>query len=289
MGSSGGSQSTNKFTPPDYTVPGWQDYLTRAQGIGADQFAPYGGQTVAELSKPTLSGIQMATDFAQQGTPERSAGGATLLNAMQGGTNPYALQSNPYSGQNPFLQQMIENSNSLIGDTYRRTTEAGLNASMARAGAFGGSQYEDQKAANERNLTSQLAANTNNLLSNQYNQSANLAENQINRATGAYDTAQSRALQAAGLGQGQQQLDMAAINNMIQQGQIPQQYQQALLNAGQQFYQQGQQAPISALDFIGNALARASGNYGTNTMVGPGMSPLTAGLGAGAIGYGLLG
>jgi hypothetical protein len=82
---------------------------------------------------------------------------------------------------------------------------------------------------------------------------------------------------------------LQAIQSLISGGQIPQQYQQSLLNAAKDFYQQGQQAPFTMSDFLRNALASASGGYGTNTQTGPGQNPLMGLLGGGAAAYGMFG
>jgi hypothetical protein len=237
----------------------------------------------------TGGGLQMLTDFAMQGSPERAAGGAALLNATQGFMNPYAVQSNPYAGQNPYLAAMLDASNSNISDKFAKGTAVQTDAAAARSGAFGGSAYNEMTQDNAKTLGGLLASNTNNLLGKNYDQSSQLAENALNRASGAYDTTQNRALQGASIGQGQQGLDLQSIMSLIQGGQIPQKYQQDLLNAGKDFYQQGQQAPFTMSDFLRNALASASGGYGTNTQTGPGQNPLMGLLGGGAAAYGMFG
>lgn len=288
FGGGGGSQSTNKFTPPDYTTQPWQDYLSSAAALQGNALTPYQGQTVANLTPQTGAGLQMLTDYTTQGTPDQAAAQATLLQQMQGNMNPYATAANPYMGNNPYLQDMVKNSNDLISHNFATGTAANTDAAAARSGAFGGSGWQQTTADNSRTLAGSLAANTNNLLSQNYNQSSGLAENALNRATGAYDTSQGRALQGAQVSQGQQGLDLSSIQALIAGGQIPQQYQQQLLSAAQNLYTQGQQLPYTQLDAYGNALARASGSYGTNTSIGPGASIPMGLLGAGAAAYGLM-
>lgn len=288
MGSSGGSTSTNKFEPPGYTQQPWEDFVKNATNLAnPSNFQPYGGQTVANLSPTTGAAIQNINSFAMNGSPERSATGAAVLNATQGNMNPYATVANPYMGDNPYLQDMLKNSNDLISSNFAKGTAAQTDASAAQQGAFGGSAYNEKQNDNARTLAGSLAANTNNLLSANYNQSANMAENALNRATGAYDNTQNRALQGAQVGLGQQAADQSAFGQQLGAGQYEQQYQQQLLNAALQNFQGQQQAPFSASDFLRNALLSASGVGGTNTSTGPGGSNLMGLLGAGAAGYGL--
>ncbi len=274
---SGGSQSvTQEFKPPAYTTNGsaggtWQDYLQSSSNLAKQPLTPYGGQTVANLSPMTGQGLQMTTDYATQGTPERWAGGQAVVDAATGAAqNPYAGNNNPY------LSKMISDSNSAISDAYRTGTASQNDAMHARAGVYGGSAWQDQTARNEKGLANSLASNTNSLLSGNYNQSAQLSENDLNRR-----------LTAAGVGQGQQGLDASAIQQLLAAGQVPQQYNQQLLDANRNIYQQNQQAPFTLQDFYGSALSRASGGQGTNTQTGAGNS-LFANLGGlGLLGYGL--
>lgn len=284
---SGGSSTSNKWEPWSGVEQPLKDYISQAQGLAAKGIQPYGGQTVADFSPMLGGGLQMLSDYALQGTPERAAGGAAILNATQGNMNPYATAMNPYAGNNPYTQQMIQNSNDLISQNFAKGTQAQTDQAAAQQGAFGGSAYKERTNDNSRTLGGLLSSNTNNLLQQQFNNSQNLAENALNRSTNAYDTSQNRALQGAQVGQGQQGLDLQSIQAMIQGGQIPMNYQQNLLNAGQNYYQQQQQAPFTMMDFLGSALSRASGGFGQGTQIGPGQNPMMGLLGAGAAGYGM--
>lgn len=284
FGSSGG-QTSNEFKPPSYTQPGWQNYLSGAQNLAAQGLPQYQGEVVAPLNPMTTAGLQQLSDFTQQGTPERIAGGQAIVNAAQGQMNPYAAAQNPFIGQNPYLSSMIDQSNSKIADRYQSGTAAQNDASFARSGAYGGSAWQDQTSRNQQDLASALASNTNTLLKGNYDQSASLAESGLNRGASGWQSGVGNSLQAAQVGIGQQGADQSAIQAMISGGQIPQQQLQQLLTAGQQYYQQGQQAPFTLSDFLGSALSRASGGQGTQTYTTPGVSPITAGLGGLGLGY----
>ena len=269
MGKSGSSNQTvtQEFKPPSYTVQPWQDYLSNAQNIASQGLPNYQGQTVAPLTPMQGTGLQMLTDYATQGTPERWAGGQAVVNAATGNAR------NPYEGVNPYLSQMIDASNAKIADRYRTGTASQNDALYGRSGAYGGSAWADKTRQNEQDLAGALGANTNALLGQNYTQSANLAELGL-----------ARQLQAAGVGQGQQALDAAAIQSMVQGGQIPQQQMQALLDANSNLFNQQRQAPFTLSDFLGSALSRASGSGGSTTQTQPAQSGLMGGLGAGLAG-----
>lgn len=262
----GGSQTVSQeFKPPSYTQQGWKDYLGNAQNIASQPLTPYQGSTVANLTPMTGTGLQMLSDYATQGTPERWAGGQAVVNAATG------QASNPFGGMsNPYLSGMIDQSNQKITDMYRKGTAAQTDAQYARAGAYGGSGYNDAVSTNQQNLAGALSANTNSLLNTQYDRSAGIAEGDLGRR-----------LQAAGIGQGQQGLDAAAIQQMMAGGDIGRQYEQQMLDANKNRYYEQRQGQFTLSDYLGNALSRASGGQGTNTQTGNGggISPWSAGLG----------
>ena len=285
-GGGGGSSSsvTQQFLPPEITKPGWQQYVNRATDLSNTPLQQYGGQMVANQSPMTTQGLQMLSDYAMQGTPERTAGGQALMGAMQGTVNPYSTTANPYMGQNPYLSQMIDTSNQKIANQYQRGTAAQTDAQAARSGAYGGSAYADMVKQNEQGLAGALGANTNALLGQNYQQSAALADAGLNRAAQGWQSGMTNALTGAQLGQSQQGIDAAAIQQFLAGGQIPQGYQQQLLNAAQQYFGQGQNMPYQQLEQFGGALGRASGSYGSTSQ--PGASPITGLLGLGALGLG---
>src|SRR6185295_17597330 len=141
--------------------------------------------------------------------------------------------------------------NAKIAQGYQQGTSQMTDAASARNGAFGSSGWNDQVSRNQQDLLGALGSNTNNLLKGNYDQSAGLAESGLNRAASGWQAGQSNALAAGQLGLGQQAADQSAIQALIQGGQIPQNYEQNLLTAAQQNYQQGQQVPFTLSDYLG--------------------------------------
>ncbi len=270
---SGGGGSTQKMEPWDGIKQPLLDYIGKATQMQEQGITPYQGQRVADLNPMQGAGYQMLNDYMLQGTPERAAGGAAILNATQGNMNPYATQMNPMAGMNPYMQQMINSSNDAITQNFAKGTQAQADSAAARSGAFGGSAYEEQRHDNASNLAKMLGQNTNQLLNQQYDRTSNLNENALNRATGAYDTSQNRALQGAQIGQGQQGLDLQAILAGIQGGNGLGAYQQQLLDANKDMYNEQQQQPYQNLDWMKSLLQGASGQGGTQSTTSPGASP----------------
>ena len=286
------SNSVSRFEPPSYTQQPWQDYVANAGALGQQGLPVYTGQTVAPLSQQSQAGIGQLTSLATQGSPLYNTAQTNLIGTLQGDfMNPYATAANPYIGNNPYLQQMIGQSNQNITDAFSRGTAAQTDAAAARAGAYGGSGWQEAQQANQEALGRTLAQNTSGLLGQNYYNSASLAEQGLNRAASAGEQERARQLQAAGMAPGYQSADINAIQAMMGGGDQVQNYQQQLLNAAAGLFGQYQQAPWQLSDLIGSALSRASGGQGTTSqsIVGPGVSPWQMLAGAGAGAYGMFG
>jgi len=61
-------------------------------------------------------------------------------NAYQGATTN--VGTNPYAGQNQYLNQMVNDSNQNITDQYNQNAVPALAAQFAQGGAFGGSAMQ---------------------------------------------------------------------------------------------------------------------------------------------------
>lgn len=266
-GSSGNTTQTQKFEAPDFTLPGWQDYLSSvtaaAPGVASAQ---YGGQQVAGESTQSQTAADQAASLAQWGSPLTATAYAQLQNTAAGNNvNPYATMSNQYAGNNPYLQQVLDSSNNDITSQYANGTAAQTDASAALQGAFGGSGYQQTQQANQKTLANALASNESNVRMQNYNQSAQLQENQLNRATQGYQQDQSNALNAASQSPAMEAADTAALNSSNQMGNQSQQNLQAQLTQLINNWGQANQAPLTAEDLIRNALQAASGSGGTSS------------------------
>src|SRR5262245_43255209 len=104
-GGSGGSSSTQQFTPPSWAAAEWPGYLQQAKTLSQTPFQQYGGQTIAGLTPEQKSGLNLTQQVAENSTPDVLAGRQNLTDTASGNyltSNPYV--SNPYTdaviGQN---------------------------------------------------------------------------------------------------------------------------------------------------------------------------------------------
>ena len=287
---------TSTSTSTSWTQPMWNSYFSGLSGLlGQKQdgsFNPlptYGGPTVAPFTQAQNTALDMGLQYATNGTPAGNAANAAIVNQAQGVANPYASQTNPYAGNNPYLQNMLDASNADIVKNFQLGTAAQRDAAMARGGAYGGSAYNEMTGLDAQGLAKALAQNESNVRGQNYYNSANLAQQGIQNQIGAFDNTQNRSLQAASLGLGSQGVDQSAINNLFNLGQQQQGYTQNILNGMQNQFSNQVQSNFLPYDIYGNALSRAQGNQVTTTNSVPGSSGWAHALGAILAGVGLFG
>ena len=235
-------------------------------------------------------------------------------------SNPFLAnaQSMANGKANPYMvdpQAVIDATAADMTKAAQKGTMAQTDAAFNRAGAYGGSAYTEAQAANSAELANSIGS---------MSAQARLAANQQNANTWGQD--QQRALQATGMGGGMfdsgmgRQIQAAMgggqmfgndINNMLSaaglSGQLSQddwqsigqlmnggniygQYEQALLNAGNQEFQNQFMYPYTQNEMFGGALTRASGQGGSSSasQQAPGYNPYWNAAGLGLAGYGLL-
>ena len=252
-------------TTTSWLQPQWQDYLNNLKGLTANPLEVYGGQTVATPSGLQQNSWDMANQFMTNGSPTLNAANGAIQGLSSGAYNPYQGATNPYAGTNPFVNQVVNQSNQQITDAYGRGVAAQTDSAAARAGSFGGSGYQEQVGANQRNLGDALAANTSGLLKENYYQNMNQANLDANRNLQA-------TMGGAGLGLQSANQDLASIMAGNQLGTQATGYQQQLADAMKNYYQDTQMEPFVRSDIMGNALSRAGGAGSSTTQQLPGQS-----------------
>lgn len=227
--------------------PYWQKWLSNVSNITPSAMPVYGGPTVAPMNNAQNTAIDMMGQFATNGTPAGNAANGAITNIASGTTNPY-------EGQNPALQSMIDQSNADIAKAYSVGTAAQTDSAAARNGAYGGTGYQEQTGLNQQALGHALAENTSGLQYQNYLNSGNL-----------YNQDRNAQLQASQLGLASQGVDQNAINGLFGLGSAQQGNTQSVLGSMQNYFNQQTQAPFAASSILGNALSQASGAPATTT------------------------
>ena len=284
----GGSQEANtvsKYEPPEWTIPKWQEAVDRAYDIsnvyGSGKDLSWQGGFASPLVQEQidaiggLRGMAMPTFMNQEKSwYQDAAKNNTLMNALAGSEGG---MQNPYGGAtNPYLEQMIGATRQNMTDAYGRGTAAQTDAAAARQGAYGGSAYNELTSANNKAFGEALGSMESGMRNDQYNRAAQLQENVFGRQ-----------MQGLGMTPSLQAGDVNLMQALLGGGEMSRGLDQQELEGQIGRHYQNVQQPLMAMDILFNALTRAGGGAGTTSsqMMGPGFSPVQAGLG----GLGLLG
>lgn len=243
-------------------------------------------------------------------------------NPYIGSQNEFKNTSNPFIGaQNQFLNNDYLNQN--IADTagdmasaHALGTASTNNMLAAQAGAFGGSAHLEKQAMDAAGLAKQVGQMGTAARSADLGRKTSAADSDLNRSTNAWQSDMARRTGASSDDLGRNTnawlSDMGRRGNIYQQdvgnvmgasmGALPfaQQdqadfaalmgygdkergYSQDLLTEGVNEFNRQQNFPLQNLDLLFSALAKGSGQYGTNFAQGPGQSGVMNGVG-GALG-----
>tara|TARA_R110001599_G_scaffold103601_1_gene263719 strand:+ start:171 stop:983 length:813 start_codon:yes stop_codon:yes gene_type:complete len=264
-----GSNPTNVTTttsqePSDFISP----YITQGMNAAQDLFESgtpsyYPNQTYADFAPETIAAQDMIIQNVAQGSPLLGQAQGEVSNILSG--NYLSPTSNPYT------QGLY---NQMAGDVT-----AGVQSQFSKAGRLG-------SAANQEVLASELGQLANQVYGDQYNQAQNQMMNAIQLAPGLEQANYNDIAALAGVGQQNEAMQMAEIQDAINAFDFQQ--QQPFYTLNQYLGQMGSNVPTTTYNtqpVFQNAGAGILGgamqgyNLGQNFGMG----------GLGAIGGGLLG
>lgn len=258
---SGGApdHTTSTTEIPQWAQPYAQSLLQRTGALSDQQMPVYTGARSADMNGYQQAANQMVANRAMNGSAEIQAGSNNLMDTLNGN----------YLNGNPYLDANVNRAAGQLQRQYQGAVN-NTDSTMARAGAFGGSAWQQQQEGNSR----QLAQGLTDLNSSMYGQNyANERQNQMNAlgiaptyGNQAYQDAQ--ALQSVGSNQ-------YAYDNQKVQDQMAQ-------------WTDFAQSPYKQLDLLGNGIRAAVGGGSTQTQSIAPSNPYATALGGGAALYGLL-
>lgn len=238
-GGGGNTTSTTKMEPPAQVLPYLSPYVQAAWSLANRPYQTYQGQRVADLAGEQLMGSNLASAQALNGVK----GQKDAMNVFQ-----QTLQGKYMSPDaNPWLAATAQKAMGDISNNYRTGTGVNTDAAAARAGAFGGSAWRQQVAANEAALGDSLGNAANQFYGQNY---LNERNNQM---------------QALGMLPMMQDVGYKDSQKMMEVGDNFRQYQQDLLNTRYQDWVEKQNYAQRQLDSFGNALRATMGAGGSQT------------------------
>jgi hypothetical protein len=241
-----------------------------------DSYNPYGGFSpeYAQFKQNSLNDVVGAY---QRGTAAQTDTAFNRPGAFAGGAH---------------VAQIGANEDALARNLARQSSEMDFGQWDRSSGLY------NQDIGRNANLEQQAIGMVNDTRQADYARNSGIAEaalnrgmqsqtNDLNRATSAWDAERNRQMSAYQNALQGHQSDLSDAQHIIGVGDAQRQYQQDMLNQQLNSYQQWQQYPYQQADIFGNALSRASGNYGQNTQTG--QTNYQANPYAALIGGGLLG
>lgn len=102
------------------------------------------------------------------------------------------VASNPYAGQNPYINQLVQDAQGDVTRAYSNTVAPNLMAQFNASGAYGGTAHQAALGESQRQLADQLGQVSTSLRGADYQNQQQLAEADINRRTQAQSEDLSR-------------------------------------------------------------------------------------------------
>lgn len=240
-GGGGSSQTTNNIDPA--VLPYITYGLEEAKGL-YNQAGPnyYPGQTYVDPSAQTTSALSLAEARAKAGNPLVPAAQAQQQNVIQGGM----------LGNNPFLANAMSGAASAATQKYNDAIQQ-TRSGASQAGRYGSSAMFDQASRAQQNLANALAQQAGQLMYQNYG-----AERGYQQQTSA--NAPQMAMS-----------DYADINQLLNVGQVQEDYANTALQSDINRYEYGQNLPYTKLQsYLSGAYGAPMGTTSTTTQSGGG-------------------
>lgn len=298
----GGYGAYRQYLGPDTNV-----YGTSLHGLSNGSQSRYGTQLpgdpthrIAGITPEQLAAMQNITLYGldpvygvQDPNQAQNAGITQELQTLSGAyldADPYASAQNPFMGESPEFQNVLNSGLQDITNAYNQGTSAETTRLMNLSGVLGGSAHQNAVANNQAALAKQLGTYTSGMQNDQFNRSAQLAESGLNRGSQAFQNERNRQISALAPTQNEQNLALQRENAVLGVGDSLRGYNQDLLNQAYTDSQSQQNQQFRMLDYLSGLLGRAQGGVSPNmTYTTPGYqaSPFSQVIGAGLLGYGL--
>ncbi len=253
--SSGKKKTTNTTIstndPPAWSVPYYQHALSRGYDLSQQPYVGYGGPTVAGFSQDQEDSFQMARGQAAQNAQWQANAGKYVNDTING------VNKNPYSGENPYLGNMIDAASRDITKNYTDSTLPTQLAQFNSGGAYGGSAMQQALSTGQQNLAQQLSDTNYQYRNADYDRQAQL-----------YNQDQQLRQNALSFLPQLQQMGYNDANQLGRQGALQQALQQQAINDDRDQFNEWRDWDANRLGLLTNALGSIKGGSASNTVTG---------------------
>ncbi|WP_414488370.1 hypothetical protein [Stenotrophomonas maltophilia] len=262
--SSGKKKTTNTTVstndPPAWSVPYFQQALGRASQLSQQPYIGYGGPTVAGFTPDQENAFAMNRSLADKNAIYRDNAGQYVDSVVNG------YITNPYSGENPYLGNMIDAANRDITQRYTESTLPTQLAQFNSGGAYGGSAMQQALSQGQQNLAQQLSDTNFQYRNADYDRQAQL-----------WNQDQQLRQNALGFLPQLQQMGYNDTNQILKQGTLQQLLNQQAINDDRQQFNEWRDWDVNRLGLLSNALGAIRGGTGTETKTGDNPNYTSAG------------
>lgn len=127
----------------------------------------YGGPRIADFTQDQQNAFNETRHQANNNYLMSGVGDA-YVSDMLAGKGGFNVEKNPYSGQNPYLDQMIGNAQQDVTRAYQESVVPQTLSQFNSAGAYGGTAMQQAMAQDNRGLAEQLGRVSSNLRNADY-------------------------------------------------------------------------------------------------------------------------
>lgn len=300
----------SKSEPPEYVKPYSIQMMNRAGELSNKPYESYDGQRIADFTDQHTQGLDMTENRALNGSDtmnlaQDNAQGTfndNYLNQAVGmvDPNPYMGQANAYAGENPYLQNAIDQASRDVTNNYSKVVSPQLAAMDRNSGSFGNSGIAETQSDARDVLSRNLGNISSNMRMQDYGQQAQLAESGLNRDAMLAETMNTNKLNQFNAERTNQMRGMAFAPQLAESdyrdaqallgvGDVYRDYNQSKLNQGYDQWQSEQNYPYQQLDVLANGIRTSMGGGGTMVSSAPNAytsSPVAGAIGGGIAGYG---
>jgi len=286
---------TNVTELPAEAKPLMNTMLSRAQTLSNQPYQQYKAPRIAGLTPEHYAGLDMTTQRALYGNQAVNSASQMASNTFNDQYMNQGLglagQTNAYSGENPYLQSMIDSASADVTKNYNNVINPQLQSMERASGAFGNSGLQQVRADSQEALAKELGNVSSNLRYQNYNNSANLEQQRINNQLAMYGNERMQQANAMEFAPALAEQDYIDSQNLLAVGDIYRQYQQQGLDFNYDQWLQAQQYPYKQLDVLGSALANTVGGASSTVSSAPSAyaaNPTASMIGTGLAGYGAI-
>lgn len=262
-GGGGSSTSTVKNEPAAEVKPYLKPYMDWSWAQTQKPYENYGGQQIAALDPSQQMGMDLTAAQALGGFQGQAPAMQNYADTMSGDF------MSPES--NPWLAATAQKAMGDITSAYKTGTAQTTDANAGRAGAFGGSAWQEVTDRNQRALGDSLGNAANQFYGQNY---MNERNNQM---------------QGLNMLPTMQNVGYTDASKMIGIGDATRSYNQDLLNSQYGNWQEAANYPFKMMETFGNSLRGTMGAGSSSTTSNSGgykPSPLAGMIGGGIGGYG---